>query len=315
MKQSNFLGVPMAPLNKARFVVLPLPYEQTTSYGKGTARGPQAIISASAQLEHYDEELDQETYSSNPDGFSEQEPGTGRRNGIHTTYPKGINFRSAPERFIPALAKYADKLVNKLSSQQILVGLGGEHSITYPLVKAYHKLYPNLSVLQLDAHSDLRDEYEGSRYSHACVMRRVLELQPSSIVQIGIRSMTPECAQLVRRKPFNAFMAHSDCRLPGLPLLAGLPAGLPERVLKALKSNDVYITIDLDAFDPSIMPGLGTPEPGGLGWYPVLDILRLVCRKKNVVGFDVMELMPVKGQIISDYTAAKLVYRMMGYLT
>lgn len=290
MKQANFLGVPMAPLNQARFVVLPLPYEQTTSYGKGTAKGPQSIIDASAQLEHYDEELDKETY---------------RRPGIHTIYPKGINFRSSADRFIPALAEYADVLVRKLSRKQVLVGLGGEHSVTYPLVQAYHRLYSDLSVLQLDAHSDLRAEYEGSRYSHACVMRRILELKPASIVQVGIRSMTPECQALMQHKPLTAFKAHAECRQPNLPA----------HILKSLKSKDVYITIDLDVFDPSIMPGVGTPEPGGLGWYPVLDILQMVCRKKNVVGFDVVELMPIKGQVISNYTAAKLVYRLMGYLS
>ncbi|MFA5794387.1 MAG: agmatinase [Candidatus Brocadiia bacterium] len=289
MKQVNFLGVPAAALKDARFVVLPLPYEQTTSYGKGTARGPKAILDASAQVERYDEELDKETF---------------RRNGIITIHSKQLNFLSGPEKFIPALSAYADNLVSRLSRRQIVIGLGGEHSVTYPLVKAYRRLYPELSVLHFDAHSDLRDEYDGSQYSHACVMRRILGLKPTSIVQVGIRSLTPECNGLMKRRPLTTFKAHSECRKPNLPA----------RVLKALKSKDVFITIDLDAFDPSVIPGVGTPEPGGLGWYQVLDILRLVCRHKNVVGLDVVELMPLKGQTVSEFTAAKLIYRLMGYL-
>ncbi|MFH1226586.1 MAG: agmatinase [Planctomycetota bacterium] len=289
MKQLNFLGVPAAPLKKARFVVLPLPYEQTTSYGKGTVNGPKAILDASAQVEHYDEELFKETCL---------------RNGICTIHPETLNFCAGPDKFIPALSAYAASLVDRLSRRQIIVGLGGEHSVTYPLAKAYRNIYPQLSILHFDAHSDLRDEYEGSKYSHACVMRRIIGLKPASIVQVGIRSMTPECNELMKHRPLTAFKAHDQCREPQLP----------NRVLKALKSKDIFITIDLDAFDPSVIPGVGTPEPGGLGWYQVLDILRLVCRQKNVVGFDVVELLPLKGQTVSEFTAAKLIYRLMGYL-
>ncbi|MBI4712580.1 MAG: agmatinase [Planctomycetes bacterium] len=298
MKNINFLGIKPYPLNKARFVILPLPYDQTVSYGRGTANGPQAILEASTQVELYDEELGQETCLKAP---------------VHTIHNSGLNFAASPERFAKSLEDYAKKLLTQSAihnPQFTFVGLGGEHSVSYPLIKAYKEtLYPKLSILHLDAHSDLRDEYaetnvgKGSKYSHACVMRRVLDLKPKSIVQVGIRNLTSNCVRLIKQNKVKTFFAHHLSRIPNLA----------SRILDTIATNDVYLTIDLDCFDPSVVPGVGTPEPGGLGWYEVLNILRPVFRAKNVVGIDVVELAPIKGSNISEFTAAKLIYRLMGY--
>jgi len=287
---TNFLGVKQAPLNRARFVVLPLPYDVTTSYIKGTARGPAAIIKASAQVETFDEELQQDTAS---------------KSGIYTLDVPPINFRARPEKLIPLLERYTKSLLKGLSKEQVLISLGGEHSLSYPIVSAYQSIYKDLSVLHLDAHSDLRHSYNGSLYSHACVMKRIYDSKVESIVQVGIRNLTADCLKLINTRIPNltTHFAHTqpDYKKLGQAILSNL-------------SQNVYVTIDLDVFDPSLMPAVGTPEPGGLNWYQVLDVLRPVFQKKNVVGFDVVELCPIKGQIASDFTAAKLIYRLMGYL-
>ncbi|HLD35983.1 MAG TPA: agmatinase [Planctomycetota bacterium] len=295
---TNFLGIRQTPLSQARFIFLPLPYDVTTSYIKGTDRGPAALIKASAQVETFDDELQQDITNNT---------------SIHTLNAPPINFRARPEKFIPALERYTKSLLKGLSKEQILISLGGEHSISYPLVKAHQEIRStDISVLHLDAHSDLRDSYNGSKYSHACVMKRIYDANVRSIVQVGIRNLTADCAALI----------HTGIRHPvsGIPKLSTHFAHtqpnyqkLGQAILSNLSQN-VYVTIDLDVFDPSMMPALGTPEPGGLNWYQVLDILRPVFQKKTVVGFDVVELCPIKGNIISDFTAAKLIYRLMGYL-
>jgi len=294
---TNFLGVKQAPLGKARFVILPLPYDVTTSYIKGTDRGPAAILKASAQIETFDEELNQESCIRNP---------------VHTLPIPPLDFRAKADKLIPALGGYMKTLVRKLSPKQILISLGGEHSLSYPIVSAYQSIYKNLSVLHLDAHSDLRQSYGGTKYSHACVMKRIYDANVRSIVQVGIRNLTADCLKLINaprstlhaiRSKLNTHFAHTQPDY--IRLSKSILANLTDRV---------YVTIDLDVFDPPVMPGVGTPEPGGLGWYQVLDVLRPVFQKKNVVGFDVVELCPIKGSIHSDFTAAKLIYRLMGYL-
>jgi agmatinase len=178
------------------------------------------------------------------------------------------------------------------------VVVGGEHSVSVGAVQAHVDRYPGLSVLQLDAHADLRDEYEGSKYNHACVMARIRELCP--IVQVGIRSMDiSEKPALAENRVFFAHAIHGS-----LTWIDQVVAGLTERV---------YLTIDLDAFDPSIMPSTGTPEPGGLGWYEVLTLLKTVCRRRTVVGFDVVELCPVETNWAPDFLAAKLIYKILSY--
>ena len=294
---TNFLGVKQAPLSQARFVILPLPYDVTTSYIKGTARGPKAIIDASTQLEFFDEELMKETCLNNP---------------VHTLPVPPLNFQSKADKLIPALGGYMKTLVRKLSPRQTLISLGGEHSLSYPIVSAYQSIYKDLSVLHLDAHSDLRDSYSGTKYSHACVMKRIYDANVRSIVQVGIRNLTADCLKLINapRSTLNALRPTLTTHFAHTQLDY---ARLGKTILSNLSKN-VYVTIDLDVFDPSMMPAVGTPEPGGLNWYQVLDVLRPVFQQKNVVGFDVVELCPIKGSIHSDFTAAKLVYRLMGYL-
>jgi agmatinase len=256
---------------KAKFVVVPVPYEATTTYGKGAKNGPAAILRASQHLELFDEELGQETC---------------KKAGIFTD--KSVT-----------VARLASRVARLLNDNKIPVVLGGEHSITPYAVKACAEKYKDLSVLQFDAHADLRDKFKGRKDNHACVMRRVLEICPA--VQVGIRSMSKECWDFAQ-KTGQIKKIHWAEKLE-----------LVEKIDTQLSKN-VYITIDLDVFDPSVLPATGTPEPGGMFWYEVLDILKDVCATKNVVGFDVMELSPRKGENVSDFTAAKLIYKLMGLI-
>jgi len=258
--------------DEAKFVVVPVPYEATTSYGKGTKNGPAAILAASQQVEEFDEELGYETYTKAP---------------IHTLKPVSLSSLTAQTSSL-------------IADKKIPIILGGEHSITPHAVKAAAKHYKKLSVLQLDAHADLRDKYQGKKNSHACVMRRVLEICPA--VQVGIRNISQEGWAFAKR-------ARQRDKIHWAQKIE-----LVEKIENQLSQN-VYITIDVDVFDPSIVPAVGTPEPGGMFWYEVLDILSLICQDKNIVGFDVMELSPRKGDLASDFTVAKLVYKVMGYLS
>ena len=287
---NNFLGGKQAQLNQARFIFLPLPYDVTTSYIKGTAQGPAAILKASAQVETFDEELGHDNAANS---------------GICTIPAPSLDFRSKADKLIPDLAGYMKTLIRKLSPHQTLISLGGEHSLSYPIISAYQSISKDLSVLHLDAHSDLRDSYNGSKYSHASVMKRIYDSGVKSIVQVGIRNLTADCLKLIKA-PNSKLTTHFAHAQPDYKKLG-------RSVLSKL-SDRVYVTIDLDVFDPSVMPALGTPEPGGLNWHQVLDVLRPVFQNKNVVGFDVVELCPIKGAIHSDFTAAKLIYRLMGYL-
>ncbi|MBI5399470.1 agmatinase [Candidatus Saganbacteria bacterium] len=255
----------------AKFIVVPVPHEATTTYGQGTKRGPEAILHASQHLEEFDQELNFETYKKMP---------------VHTTAPCSLNQLSA----------VIDKILN---ANKIAAVLGGEHSITPPVVRAYGKKYSQLSVLQLDAHADLRDTFKGSLNNHACVMRRVLEVCPA--VQVGVRSLSAEEWDYAQK-------SGQDRRIHWADRLS-----VTTQIVEAL-SSDVYITIDVDVLDPAVVPAVGTPEPGGLFWPQVLTILRNVCAAKNVVGFDVVELSPRRDDIASDFTVAKMVYKLMGYI-
>jgi agmatinase len=279
----NFLGLPeeYSSYSKSKFVVLPVPYEQTTSFRGGTKEGPLAIINASRQVEFFDEELRRESVQA----------------GIHTL----------PEMFPPALGpqvmnqKIYQQTKKLLKDKKFVIMLGGEHSITYGCVKACKEKYPRLSVLQLDAHADLRDSYQENRFSHASAMRRVWELCP--VVGYGIRNISLEEYKWVQRKKIRLFYA------PELKNRLTAPFEAVEQL-----SQDVYITIDLDFFDPGIVPAVGTPEPGGFYWQETLEFLRSVIEAKNVVGFDVVELSPIPNQVVSEFLAAKLIYKLIGYL-
>jgi len=279
----NFGGIyPACSLRNAKFVVVPVPYDLTSTYQSGSRRGPAAIIEASTNMELYDEELKKETYLA----------------GIHTASPVPIDARG-PKNMVSSVRKKISRIVGL---NKIPVMLGGEHSITFGAVQAVIEKYPELTVLQFDAHADLRDSYQASPYNHACVARRISEICP--LTQVGIRSMSKEEGDFLPKSKVKSYSA--DFVLE--------KKNWAETVCKDL-SGDVFITIDLDVFDPSIMAATGTPEPGGLCWKDVLCLLKLVSASCNIRGFDVVELAPLPGVVAPDFMAAKLIYRLMGYIT
>jgi agmatinase len=264
----------------ARVVILPIPYEQTTTYGIGTRDGPRALLEASRHMEVYDEELDYEVY----------------RVGIHTL-PELEPEASGPAAMLERITGVTREL---LQAGKFVVGLGGEHTISFGLVRAFAERFPGLSVLQFDAHADLRDTYHGTPFNHASVMRRISELVPA--VQVGIRSMSREEADWITQRGVRLFFAPEVLRAPDI-----------DTAISDALTDQVYITICLDGLDPSIMPAVGTPEPGGLGWYDILRIVRRVAETRHIVGFDVVELFPMAGNVAPDFLAAKLVYKVLGY--
>jgi agmatinase len=269
---------------KARAVIFPVPLERTTSYEHGTRNGPAAILAASRNMELYDDELDAEIY----------------KDVRIATIPAIDTADGTLEEVIAEIFTAECEL---LEDGKFPVALGGEHSLTPPLVAAAAKKYNNLSVLQIDAHADLRAEYQGNPNSHACAMRRVLEICPA--VQVGIRSLSVEEAKEIPRLKTKIYWARDIARAPIEDWIT--------RVLADLSTN-VYLTVDLDGFDPSIVPATGTPEPGGLDWYQVTSLIRAVARERKIVGMDVVELLPQPGDHASDFLAAKLIYKTLGYI-
>lgn len=279
----SFLGLysPESDFDTARAAIIPAPYDGTTTYRAGTREGPRAILNASRELEFFDEETCTEVY----------------REGIFTLGELPVNV-SSPREMVKAVN---DACRFVISRDKFPVLLGGEHLLSLGMIEALATKYPDLTILHLDAHSDLREEYQGSPYSNACIMR--LALEHASLVQVGIRSMTREERDFIEEKKIPCFYAW---QLHHKPLLW-------EQIPDLVKGN-VYISIDLDAFDPSIMPAVGTPEPGGLGWYETLAMLRRVIEKTNVVGFDIMELLPVPQNPPSEFFAARLLYKLLSYI-
>lgn len=275
-----FGGLPLqfSDNKRSKIAVLPIPYDATSTWIKGADKGPDAIVAASANMELFDIETAFEVY----------------RSGITTYAP--LSCPEEPEKMIQTVYTATHEILNE---GKFPVILGGEHSITYPVVKAVSEKYKDLSVLQLDAHSDMRDSYEGSPYNHACVMARVKDL--CSVVQVGIRSM--DIGERLNIDPERMVYAH-EIHQHGMPL---------EKILNGLKKK-VYITIDLDAFDPAYMPSTGTPEPGGLDWYQVNNLLAGVIAKRDIVGFDVVELCPSDTNKAPDFLAAKLIYRTLSMI-
>ena len=288
----NFGGLPREALEKAgrRFTVLPVPYDLTASYISGMRNGPRAIIEASTHMELYDEELDREPYEAGIETLPFLEP---------TALGPGEMIR-----------KVRDAVSGILTAGSMPVMLGGEHSITLGAVQALVQRHPKLSVLQLDAHADMRDTYQDTPFNHACVARRISEICP--IVQVGVRSLSVEEAEYLGTKAASKRVKTHHAR----EVIEGVASGrgsFEDRVSREL-TGDVFITVDLDVFDPAIMPATGTPEPGGLLWYDALSVLKKVISKKRIVGFDVVELCPLPGNIAPDFLAAKLVYKIMGYV-
>jgi agmatinase len=279
MKTTNFGGIPKKydDPEKAKIVILPVPYDGTSTWIKGADKGPEAILEASANMELYDIETDSEIY----------------KKGIYTAKP--VKEEKSPEKMT---VEVYEKALKYVTDKKFLVTLGGEHSVSVGAIQAYSEVYENLTVLQLDAHSDMRPEYEGSRYNHACAMSRAVECCP--VVHVGIRSMDVEEKKYIH--PDRIFYAEKRLSDPKWM----------EKVVNLLSEN-VYITIDLDVFDPSIMPSTGTPEPGGLFWYEVLNLMRMVNNNCNIVGFDVVELCPNKIDKAPDFLASKLIYKILSY--
>ncbi len=281
---TTFAALPpeLASWERARVAIVPVPYDGTASYRPGARRGPAAVLEASAQLEWYDEEL----------GF---EPCAV---GVATLPP--LEVAVEPER---TLARVERVVADVLQGGKWPVVLGGDHSITVGAVRAVHGQYDGeLGVLQLDAHADLRDAYQGSRWSHACVARRLLELG-CRVAQVGVRSLSKGEAEFLQQSDRVQTVFAHELRAGLGPALDAIEA-LPERV---------YVTLDLDALDPAAMPAVGTPEPGGLSWPELLQLLRRTFERKRVVGCDVVELCPVDGLHAPEFTAARLVYKLIGY--
>jgi agmatinase len=270
---------------EATFAVIPFPVDMTTTYMAGTRNGPRAILDASSHMELFDEENKIEPYRSGIFVSAE----------IPATTAGPVAALKEVERRVTAISK----------AGKVPILLGGEHSGTAAAVAALRKKHGELTVLQFDAHADLRDEYLGTPHNHACVGRRIVDTG-AKLVQVGIRSMSEEEDRYLKKaeevKTFYASEVRDNV------------ADVTKGIVSSLEGN-VYITIDLDVFDPGIMPAVVTPEPGGLTWFEVIDILRDVMRADcNVVGFDVMELAPIAGMGAPDYMAARLCYRLMGWL-
>ncbi len=264
-------------------VILPIPFERTTSYGKGTAEGPAAILRASHQVEWYDEELGLEP----------------NRQGIHTL----PYLRPRSEDMAAAIAEIESSALPHLQAGKFLVTLGGEHSLTLGTVRAAAGLHQDLGVVQFDAHGDLRDAYLRSPNSHACVMRRIVEDLGLQTLAVGVRSISREERELIHRRRLPVIWGHE---------LEGLTAKIWRDALERLPRK-IYLTFDLDFFDPSLLPATGTPEPGGGTWWPTMRLLRELFVGKEVVAMDVVELSPQAGLHASDFTAARLVYKCLGY--
>jgi len=272
----NFGGLPgkFSDYSTSKIAILPVPFDKTSTWIKGSHMGPEAIINASKNMELYDIETDSEVY----------------RRGIHTLQEIVTNTSSS---LISSTCKRVNKLLN---DNKFVVTLGGEHTVSLGPIRAHAGFFDDISILHLDAHSDMRRSYEGLKYSHACVMARTKEIT-DNIVSVGIRSMdSSELPDIDRRRVFYASEIHrrSDWIMEIVSIL----------------TENVYITIDLDVFDPSIMPSTGTPEPGGLGWYQIIDLFENVSKKKNVVGFDVVELCPSENRA-PDFLASKLIYKLL----
>jgi agmatinase len=286
MSPANFGGLTEehSQYETARAVIFPVPLERTTTYARGTCNAPAAILEASRHIELYDDELELELY---------------KEIGIHTLPPIDTTDGTLDE----VVAELFTAQCALLEDDKFTVALGGEHSLTPPLVSAVAKKYKNLSVLQIGAHADLRNEYQGNPAGRSCAMRRVVELCPA--VQVGIRSLSAEEALAIPHLRTKVYWAKDISRAPLKSWIAKVLADL---------SPNVYLTIDVGGFDPSIMPATGNPEPGGLAWHEVMSLLRAVAGHKKVVGMDVVELVPHPGDHASALLAAKLVYKCLGYV-
>ena len=279
MQTKTYAGIPeeLAKLEKAKIVLIPVPYDGTSTWQKGADKGPEAFLDASANMELYDIETDSEVYNQ----------------GVYLA--DAVTENSSPEAMVEAVHQATKKYIKK---NKFVTIFGGEHSISIGTIRAFNEMFPSLTVLQLDAHADLRKEYEGTACNHACALYEAS--QNTNLIQVGIRSM--DAIEKTVMDTEKTYFAHE----------MALDDTWMDSAIDQMTDN-VFITIDLDAFDPSIMPSTGTPEPGGLLWYETLEFLKQVFEEKNVVGFDIVELCPNKVDKSSDFLAAKLYYKMLSY--
>lgn len=279
MSNKTYAGIPeeFGKLENAKIVLIPVPYDGTSTWQKGADKGPKAFLDASENMELYDIETGTEVY----------------QQGVYLADP--VSENESPEAMVEAVHKATKKYIKK---NKFVTIFGGEHSISIGTIRAFNDMYPNLTVLHIDAHADLRKSYEGTSCNHACAVYEAS--QTTNLIQVGIRSMdVMEKTVMDEDKTYFAHeMAVDD---------AWMDSAIDQM------TDNVFITFDLDAFDPSIMPSTGTPEPGGLLWYETLDFLKQVFAEKNVVGFDIVELCPNKKEKSSDFLAAKLYYKMLSY--
>ncbi|MGB5554891.1 MAG: agmatinase [Flavobacteriaceae bacterium] len=275
----NYAGIPdeFAQLEKAKVVLIPVPYDGTSTWGKGADKGPAAFLDASANMELYDIETDSEVYEQ----------------GIYLSDP--IAESSSPEAMVKAVHKITKEYIKR---NKFVTLFGGEHSVSIGSIRAFNECFDNLTVLHIDAHADLRESYEGTKYNHACAVHEASKT--TNLIQVGIRSM--DAIEKTFMDEEKTFFAHDMAN----------DEYWTDKVIEALSDN-VFITFDLDALDPSIMPSTGTPEPGGLFWYETLAFLKQVFEDRNVVGFDIVELCPNANDKSPDFLAAKLYYKMLSY--
>ena len=280
----NFGAIPqqLSEYKKSKIVILSVPYDATTSYKSGTRNGPNAIISASRNMELFDEETNLNISDI----------------GICTL--EELDVVTDPEKMLQRVYETCQHLV---SEDKTIVMIGGEHSLSLATVKALKEKHNNISVLHIDAHSDMAFEYKGSKFSHGCVARRISEICP--IVQVGVRSISTDDIEYANQKGIRIFYA--------LEIANSKDNRWINEVMSSL-TDDIYVTIDIDALDISIMPSVGTPEPGGLQWYQLLDLLKQLGEKKNVLGFDVMELCPIPNNVAPDFATAKLIKKFIACL-
>ncbi|PKD17565.1 agmatinase [Salegentibacter salinarum] len=277
MNKKNYAGISdkYSRIDEAKVVLIPVPYDGTSSWQKGADKGPEAFLEASENMELYDIETKSEVY----------------KKGIYLAPP--VTEDSSPEKMVDTVYK---TVKNYIKQEKFVTIFGGEHSVSIGTIRAFNESFEDLTIVQLDAHADLRPEYEGSSCNHACAVHEASK--KANLVQVGIRSM--DVSEVEHMDENRVYFAHD------------LYEDWQEDAIGQMTPN-VFITIDLDAFDPSILPSTGTPEPGGLFWYETLEFLKMMFKKKNVVGFDIVELCPNKNEKSSDFLAAKLYYKMLSY--
>ncbi|MDG1915145.1 MAG: agmatinase [Crocinitomix sp.] len=279
MMKDNYAGIPdlYAKIETAKIVLIPVPYDGTSTWQKGADKGPKAFLEASENMELYDIETESEVY----------------KHGVFLT--ETISESGSPESMVEAVYTATKSFISK---NKFVTLIGGEHSVSIGSIRAFNENFHDLTVVQLDAHADLRKEYDGSSFNHACAMHAASK--ETNLIQVGIRSM--DASELKWMNKEQTYFAHELQE----------DSYWMDNAIDQMTEN-VFITIDLDAFDPSILPSTGTPEPGGLFWYETLEFLKQIFRTKNVVGFDIVELCPNEKEKASDFLAAKLYYKMLSY--